>query len=136
MARKKGASIGDFVYLFIVIGFVYFLYHYWYESLWFIGVGFILYVVFSIYSSKKKYERLLLKYRDKDIAKKISNKEFWQGQTAEQLIDSLGRPVDIDEQVFKTKTKETWKYNHKGHNKYGLRIILENHQVVGWKSIE
>ena len=60
------------------------------------------------------------------------NKNFWQGQTAEQLIDSLGRPEDIDQKILKTKKKEIWKYNHQGGNRYGLRITLDNDHVVGW----
>lgn len=28
---------------------------------------------------------------------------FWQGQTSEQLLDSLGNPKDIDVKILKTK---------------------------------
>ena len=59
-------------------------------------------------------------------------KHFWQGQTEEQLLDSLGKPKDIDQKVLKTKTKEIWKYNETGKNRYALKITLENGKVVGW----
>jgi hypothetical protein len=57
---------------------------------------------------------------------------FWQGQTQEQLLDSLGRPADTDTKVLKTKTKEIWKYNRVGKNRFGLRVTVENGVVVGW----
>jgi hypothetical protein len=57
---------------------------------------------------------------------------FWQGQSKEQLLDSLGRPADIDQKVMKTKVKEIWKYNQMGVNRFGLRISIENNVVIGW----
>ncbi|MFK7816493.1 MAG: hypothetical protein AB8B92_09160 [Gammaproteobacteria bacterium] len=57
---------------------------------------------------------------------------LWQGQTAEQVIDALGKPKDIDRKVLKTKTKEIWKYFPSGHRQYDLRITLDNDEVVGW----
>ena len=57
---------------------------------------------------------------------------FWQGQTPSQLLDSIGNPVDIDKKVMKTKTKKVWKYNETGKGRYGLRITLEDGEVVGW----
>jgi hypothetical protein len=53
-------------------------------------------------------------------------------QTPEQLIDSIGRPVDIDRKIMKTKTKEVWKYNQTGRGRFALRIILEDGVVIGW----
>ncbi len=67
------------------------------------------------------------------IGKDIISGRVWQGETDEQLRDSLGRPVDIDEKVLKTKRREIWKYRHQGANRYGLRITLENGAVVGWE---
>ena len=60
------------------------------------------------------------------------NSEFWVGQTAQQLRESIGDPVDIDQKVLKTKKKEVWKYFPQGKRRYGLRITLENDEVVGW----
>lgn len=86
----------------------------------------------SSYNKKKRREELIKKYGDAEIVTRIMKKMFWQGQTQEQLRDSLGRPLDTDEKVLKTKTKEVWKYNRVGKNRYGLRITLENGIVVGW----
>ena len=97
---------------------------------------FIIFIVVLVINNrikeKKRREYLLRKYGDAEVVAKILNGYFWQGQTANQLLDSLGRPLDIDKKVFKTKRKEVWKYNSRGRNRYGLRITLENDIVVGW----
>ena len=80
--------------------------------------------------ARKKY--IYEKYPDKSVADAILKARFWQDQTKEQLIDSLGRPLDIDTKVLKTKTKETWKYTSLGKNRYALKIELEDGTVVGW----
>lgn len=85
---------------------------------------------------QKRKTSLLMKYSDSQIVEKILNKGFWQGQTSEQLLDSLGFPVDKEEKVLKTKTKEIWKYHPRGTNRYALRVTLENGRVVGWEQKE
>lgn len=82
--------------------------------------------------TKKRREHLMEKYQDKSLVDKLMEHSFWQGQTSEQLLDSLGSPKDIDEKVLKTKKKEIWKYQHQGGNRFGLRITLDNDIVVGW----
>lgn len=81
---------------------------------------------------KKRREDLMAKYNDAELVDKLMEGCFWQGQTSGQLLDSLGSPEDVDEKVLKTKKKEVWKYNHRGGNRYGLRITLDNDIVVGW----
>lgn len=73
-----------------------------------------------------------MKYGNEEIVNNILKKIIWQGETTEQLLDSLGKPVDIDLKTLKTKKKETWKYNHKSGNRFRLRIFIENNVVVGW----
>src|SRR5690349_17480831 len=82
--------------------------------------------------SKAKRERLLAKYGDPDIVERIMDGKYWQGQTTEQLRDSLGVPEDTDEKVLKSKTREVWKYHKTGAKRFGLRITVENGLVVGW----
>jgi len=93
-----------------------------------IGIFFIVQV--AKFYSRIKY--IKSKYPDPEIAKRILAGHIWQGQTSEQLIDSIGWPLDIDRKVLKTKKKEIWKYNSQGKNRYGLRITLENDVVIGW----
>jgi hypothetical protein len=82
------------------------------------------------YLSRRK--RLIRKY-GRDLGLRILSRSVWQGMTSEQLVDSWGKPVDIDHTVYKTKTKETWKYNRTGKNRFKDRIYLEDGIVVGWK---
>lgn len=96
-------------------------------------------VLAAVYTNKKRREELerrrvglLAKYQDPKIVDMIVRRMFWQGQSQEQLLDSLGRPADIDQKVMKTKVKEIWKYNQMGANRFGLRITIENNVVVGW----
>lgn len=77
-------------------------------------------------------ERLLAKYGDPAVVAQIARHRYWQGQTAEQLRDSLGAPVDTDARTLKTKTKEIWKYRQLGANRYRLRVTLEDGVVVAW----
>ena len=45
---------------------------------------------------------------------------------------ALTPDLAVDNKVLKTKTKDIWKYNRTGTNRYGLRITVENDIVVGW----
>lgn len=104
-----------------------------------IGVIALVVVVWIWASAALKKKRLaerraylMSKYQDPLTVDRIMSKTMWQGQTEEQLADSLGGPVDIDQKVMKNKVRETWKYRQQGANRYGLRITLENGIVVGW----
>lgn len=81
---------------------------------------------------KKKLAYLMAKYGDAEIAANIYKHGFWHGQTAEQLVDSLGDPHGIDKKLLRTMKREVWKYNPRGVNRYGLRITLDNDTVSGW----
>src|ERR1700683_2634784 len=82
------------------------------------------------YLNRRKY--LIAKY-GRDVGLRILSRSIWQGMTSEQLEDSWGSPADIDHTVYKTKTKETWKYNRTGKNRFKDRVFLEGGIVVGWK---
>lgn len=102
------------------------------ELLIIIGLVVALWLTFRVYSKKKRREALLTKYGDAKIVEMILSSSVWQGQTQEQLLDSLGNPVDVDQKVLKSKTREIWKYNQTGSNRFGLRITVEDKVVVGW----
>ena len=103
-------------------------------------MGFVIFIFFiigllilnSFLAKKARKERIYQKYGHTEIAEKIINQMIWIGQTSEQLLDSLGNPIDIDENVLKTKRKEIWKYHQKSANRFGLKIRVENGIVVGW----
>lgn len=81
---------------------------------------------------RKRYAALMAKYHDTVVVDRIISKTVWVGESAEQLRDSFGPPIDIDHKVLKTKSKEVWKYVRKGANRYGLRFTMENGILVGW----
>ncbi len=112
---KLGESIGWSIFIGVIV------------------VAIILYFSFKLEETKKRRNELMTKYKDATIVDKLMKQSFWQGQTSEQLLDSLGNPEDIDVKILKTKKKEIWKYKHQGSNRYGLRIILDNDLVIGWE---
>jgi hypothetical protein len=103
----------------------------------FIIIAFYVYRSYAAERARKaadeaRKERIYQKYGHTEIADRIINKTVWVGETSEQLADSLGQPLDIDEAVLKTKKKETWKYYRKSANRYGFKITVENGVVIGW----
>jgi hypothetical protein len=57
---------------------------------------------------------LFEKFGDMEVVEKIMAGRVWQGMSQDCLIESWGHPADIDEKVYKTKIKETWKYGETG----------------------
>jgi hypothetical protein len=80
-----------------------------------------------------RYSELMSKYNDQQIVAAIMECKIWQGMSEEQLVDSRGLPDDRDQAVYKTKTKQTWKYGRTGKNRFRERIYIENGTIVGWK---
>ncbi|MEI7075958.1 DUF2845 domain-containing protein [Pectobacterium versatile] len=101
----------------------------WYWWVIFLIVGF---VVLNAFQNKNRRAKLMNKYGDAALVDRLMKRMFWQGQSKEQLLDSLGKPLDIDQKVLKTKVKEVWKYNQTGKGRYALRITIENGEVIGW----
>ena len=86
----------------------------------------------SVYVQNERRKRLMAKYGDALAVEKIMKKIIWQGMTTEQLVDSIGRPVVVDEKVYKTKTVLTFKYHRDGSRSFRTRVTVENGEVVGW----
>ena len=82
-------------------------------------------------SSKQRLASLTARF-GAEAAAHIMRKDIWQGATPEMIMQSIGQPVDIDEQVLKTKTKRTFKYCQTGKNKFALRVMFEDGVCVGW----
>lgn len=99
-----------------------------------IGIGIALVVYLSNKREAERRIELLTRYLgDIETVDRIMSQQIWEGQTSEQLVDSLGSPVEVDEKVLKTKSKEIWKYNQTGKGRFALRITLENNEVIGWE---
>lgn len=131
--RASGISVSA-----LVIGFPIFLILVLAEfitknGLWtFVVVGCLCLVALKIVAYKKRKRVLFAKYDNNEIVSKILKREIWQGQTQEQLLESLGKPHQVDHKLLKRTKREVWKYHLRGKNRYGLRVVLDNEIVAGW----
>jgi len=90
-------------------------------------------IAYGGWKEKKEAERraaLMGKYNDAEIVMRIMGQKVWIGQTAEQLLESWGRPAAVDKKQLKTKRKEVWKWGQTGRNRYTNRVTLDNDVVV------
>ena len=94
-------------------------------------------------SIKKEYEerlKALTKSFGSENALKIINGEYWKGMTSSMLREAMGEPYDVDETVYKTKTK--LKYFYKPYitrqktRKFRFRVDIEDNIVVGWRDLD
>src|SRR5437870_3805048 len=86
-------------------------------------------VAWSVAASAARRKALLAKYGDAQIVDRIMRRMIWQGMSYDQLIDSRGRPADIDEKVYKSKVVHTYKYHPDGRRSFRTRITIENGEV-------
>ncbi len=89
------------------------------------------------YLVRKRAARLAYlrgKYGDEMIVQRIMRQQFWEGETVEQLQDSLGNAPSVDRDLLKSKKREVWKYLPNGKGRYRLRITLDQDVVVGVKT--
>ena len=73
-----------------------------------------------------------------DVCNAIKNSRVIQGMTKEALLLSMGNSENIDETVYKTKTKSYYFYHsyktRQKKTRYRFRVDLEDSLVVGWKT--
>ena len=86
-------------------------------------------------AAEERWNYLCSKYGQEN-AQRIAESKIWVGATVEMMIEILGQPVAQDEKVMKTKVSKTYKYNPMGANRYGLRVYVEDGEVVGWENKE
>lgn len=70
--------------------------------------------------------------KEKDV-QRILRHEFWKGQTVEQLFDSLGSPIGLDQGEGKHRKKELWRYGRRGVSRPSVQIIVNDGVVTGWE---
>jgi len=97
-------------------------------------------VIGGIYALKERAKRqraerraaLIAKYGSPEEADMILDAKIWTGMSAEQLLDSVGRPEEVDHAVTVKKAREIWKYGRIGQNRYRNRVTVDDGHVVGW----
>ena len=95
-------------------------------------VAVIAIVLYKRSRHNRRIEYLTNKHADALVVQKILAKEWWEGQTAEQLTDSIGHPAGVDTKHMATRKREIWKYKPTGKKRNGLRITLDDDVVTGW----
>lgn len=139
MARKSSDTSGALILIVLVVGAVGAAVKWAQENLMAIGVLVAAVILIAVgvatarnAARKSRVASLLSKYGDQEVVDLIMRRSFWEGQSEEQLLDSLGPPHAVDKQLLKTKRKEIWKYHEVRKNQFQLRITVENGNVVGW----
>ena len=140
MARRKNLSKSDIVgaIWLAIIGVPILLFNWITENVGWVqfGIGIITVAGVGVLLHRKlqsdRRKSLQQKYGDSTIVDKIMKRYIWEGQTEEQLLDSLGRPSAIDDHLLKTRYRQVWKYNPMGRGKFGLRVTLDDKCVVAW----
>ncbi|RKW38789.1 MAG: hypothetical protein D8B60_10960 [Moraxella sp.] len=148
MAKKKNEDGSGFGLIVLIVGVIIcYSWDFLVRNRLFLSIGFVVCLLTILHFRRKSKEKkraemerrrierfnyLYSKYVDEDIVVSIMNQEFWQGQTEEMLLDSLGYPDDKDIKVLKSKRREVWKYDKISARSYRTKIILENGIVVGY----
>jgi hypothetical protein len=95
-------------------------------------------VAYQNYRISCRRAKLMAKYNDAVLVDKLMANTIWYGQTADQLLDSIGKPAYIKHFQLLTKDKKELSYNQCGKGKYKTTIIIERvtdqYQVVGWRT--
>jgi hypothetical protein len=99
--------------------------------LFLIGIAVALLIMRDVMRKAARRRALVSRFGE-DIANRITQHQIWQGQTAEMLLESRGKPEDADERVFKRTTRHVFKYNRTGKKTFALRVTFEDGIVVGW----
>ena len=91
----------------------------------------VIWIASKVWGGYSRWNELVTRFGD-DAARRIQRKEIWQGETLDTVLASFGKPLDIKEHVLKKSTKHTYCYQRIAHNRYALRVHLQDGTVVGW----
>jgi len=129
----------------------------WFDSVGFFQTAVIALLVagFYLYMQKRESEQdesgverreelLRFKYPDEAVLRKLKKGIVWKGESAEQLVDSLGAPVSIKPFSGRDTSNAFWEFDGRvgfessdGEKKLvyevGLLIELKEGIVAGWK---
>lgn len=72
--------------------------------------------------------RLMKKYQNEDVVRKIMSKTLWVGATKEMVRDSWGRPGDVKQGSHKSE----WCYGSTGKGRWRHRVQFKGTVVVSY----
>ena len=93
---------------------------------------FAVYVALKVMAYFFRRQRLMSKYGDREVVRRIMKKTIWEGMTTDQLHDCLGKPLDVDERLTKRAHTRVLKYRRTGRGRYGTRVTVREGRVIGW----
>ncbi len=76
-------------------------------------------------AEQDKYAFLVQKYGQEN-ADQIMARKVWKGMTKDMVLDSWGKPRQIDRYIGKTSVKEEWYYKTRV-------LFIQDGKLVGWK---
>jgi len=76
-------------------------------------------------AEQDKYTFLVQKYGQED-ANQIIARKIWKGMTKDMILDSWGKPRQIDRYIGQTSVKEEWYYRTRV-------LFVQDGKLVGWK---
>lgn len=79
----------------------------------------------TLADKQDKYTFLIEKYGQAD-ADQILARKIWKGMTKDMILDSWGKPKQIDRYIGGASIKEEWNYNNKV-------LFIRDGKLVGWK---
>lgn len=89
-------------------------------------------------AEEARREFIINKYGE-EIGSDIVDGNVWRGMTKEMLLDSLGEPdkvkQDVSRDIIKNKFFYGKHYTSRGTEKFIIEIRLEEDEVVGWKDL-
>lgn len=136
MARRSKAE-GTLILFAVIVGLpIYFIGKLLAVTGWtvpIVGLIAIVAIIIGLRVTKHRQRLTYLrgKYPEAEV-QRILAKTLWQGQTDEQLTDTLGHPAAVDRKVLKTIRREVWKYGRMSAQRYRLRVTVEDSHVIGW----
>lgn len=137
MARRSKSSEANLIVLALVVGLPLYVAQKvlaitgWVMPV--VGVAVVIGIVVAVRVIKRRERvaELRRKYPPETVQRILAG-TIWQGQTEEELIDTLGQPSEIDRKVLKTMRREIWKYGRISARRFRLRVTVENGMVAGW----
>lgn len=79
----------------------------------------------AVPTDQDKYAFLIEKYGQED-AGQIFARKIWKGMTKDMILDSWGKPKQIDRYIGKTTVKEEWYYRTRV-------LFIKDGKLVDWK---
>lgn len=90
------------------------------------GIGFALWRGLTF---ETRFRRYFAKYdHNEELARMIAGGKIWTGQSAEELRDAKGTPLQVEQ----VQDNEIWVYKGNALTKQTLRIVVKDGRVVSW----